>query len=94
LTDAVLLQTVQAQGATLLATDDNKLAQACRQVGIIPEHPIDAKLRQQMAEWEATHLPMKGLPRVLRQIHQWLSHIYPQAAQDFWSKTGGGAHLP
>jgi predicted nucleic acid-binding protein len=94
LTDAVLLQTTQAQGALQLATDDSKLAQACRQVGITPETPIDATLRQQMIGWEAANLPMKGLPRVLHQIHQWLSQTYPQTAQDFWSKTGGGSHLP
>lgn len=94
LTDAVLLQTSQDQGATWLATDDSKLAQACRRVGITPETPIDATLRQQMATWEAATLPAKGLPRVLRQIHQWLSQTDPQTARDFWSQTGGGSHLP
>jgi predicted nucleic acid-binding protein len=88
LTDAVLLQAAQAQGALWLATDDSKLAQACQPVGITPQTPIDATLRQQMAAWEAANLPAKGLPRVLRQVHQWLSQIYPQAAQDFWSQTG------
>jgi len=94
LTDAVLLQTAQAQGALWLATDDSKLMQACQQVGITPETPIDATLRQQMAAWEVANLPAKGLPRVLRQVHQWLSQTHPQAAQDFWSQTGGGNHLP
>jgi predicted nucleic acid-binding protein len=94
LTDAVLLHTTQAHGALRIATDDSKLAQACRQVGMTPETPIDTALRQQMAEWEAVNLPAKGLPRVLRQIHYWLSRIAPQTAQDFWSHTGGGSHLP
>jgi predicted nucleic acid-binding protein len=94
LTDAVLLHTAELQGATTLATEDNKLAQACKQFGIIPESPLDATLRQQMAAWEATHLPSQGLPRVLHQIHQWLSTNHPQAAQDFWSQTGGASHLP
>jgi predicted nucleic acid-binding protein len=94
LTDAGLLQTAQAQGASWLATDDSKLARACQQVGITPETPIDAALRQQMAVWEAANLPTKGPQRVLRQIHQWLSQTHPQAAQDFWSQTGGGSHLP
>jgi predicted nucleic acid-binding protein len=94
LTDAVLLYTAQARGASRLATDDSKLAQACRQVGITPETPVDAALRQQMAAWEAANLPAKGLPRLLRQIHQWLNRISPQTAQDFWSQTGGGSHLP
>jgi hypothetical protein len=94
LTDAVLLQVAQARGASWLATDDSKLAWACQQVGITPETPIDAVLRQQIAAWEAANLPAKGLPRVLCQIHQWLSQTHPQAAQDFWSRTGGGSHLP
>jgi hypothetical protein len=94
LTDAVLLQTVQEQGVTRLATDDSKLTQVCRQSGIIPENPIDTALRQQMAAWEATHLPAKGLPRLLYQIYQWLGRNYPRAAQEFWSRTGGGSHVP
>ena len=94
LTDAVLLQAAQAQGATHLVTDDVKLAHACQQIGINPETPIDAALRQRMAVWEAANLPMKGLPRLLRQIHQWLNSTHPAAAQDFWSQTGGGSHLP
>jgi hypothetical protein len=94
LTDAVLLRTSQAQGALWLATDDSQLARVCRQVGITPQTPIDVSLRQQMIAWESAHLPMKGLPRVLRQIHQWLNQSYPQTAEDFWSRTGGGSHLP
>ena len=94
LTDAVLLQTAEAQGASWLATDDSKLMQACRQVGITPESPIDATVRQQMALWETANVPAKGLPRVLYQLHQWLNQTHPQAAEDFWSQTGGGSHLP
>ena len=61
LTDAVFLHTVQARGALWLATDDTKLGQACRQVGVTPETPIDTALRQQMVVWEAANLPAKGL---------------------------------
>jgi hypothetical protein len=39
-------------------------------------------------------VPAKGLPRVLYQVHQWLNQTHPQAAEDFWSRTGGGSHLP
>ncbi len=94
LTDAVLLHASQNNGAVFLATDDNKLAQACRQFAITPESPIDAALRQQMAAWETANLPAKGLPRVLRQIHHWLNQANSQTAQDFWSQTGGCSHLP
>ena len=37
MTDAVLLHTSQAIGAPFLATDDKKLAQACRQVGMVAD---------------------------------------------------------
>ena len=94
MTDAVLLHTSQTIGATALATDDGKLARVCRQVGITPENPIDRNLRKQIAAWEANHLPLKGLPRILRHIYHWLNRSTPKIAQDFWSQTGGGSHLP
>jgi predicted nucleic acid-binding protein len=94
LTDALLLQTAQKQGVSRLATDDGKLIKVCHKLGITPENPIDSAIRQQIATWETANLPVKGLPRVLRQIHQWLSQHDPQTAQDFWSQTGGGSHLP
>jgi len=94
LTDAVLLHASQVNGAISLATDDNKLAQACRQVGITPETPIDAAVRKQMSAWEIANLPAKGLPRVLRQVHHWLNQANSQIAQDFLSQTGGCSHLP
>jgi hypothetical protein len=28
------------------------------------------------------------------QIHEWLGRMHPQAADDFWSQTGAGSHLP
>ena len=94
MTDAVLLQAARIRGANILATDDRKLVQACHQVNITVENPIGALLRQQMASWEAENLPQKGLPRILRQIHHWLHQNHQQAAEDFWSQTGGGSHLP
>lgn len=94
LTDAVLLYQTQAHGASRLATDDTLLARACQQVGILPETPIDAPLREKMAQWEQMHLPAKGLPRILRQVHNWLNQAHPEAAQEFWARTSGGAHLP
>ncbi len=94
LSDAVLLSSVLTQGATKLATDDRRLAQASRQAGLTVENPVDDALRQQMAQWELANLPAKGLPRILRQIYGWLSSTHPQAASEFWSQTGGGSHLP
>jgi predicted nucleic acid-binding protein len=94
LTDAALLHLTQRQGARYLATEDQRLAQACGQFGITPVSPLNGILRHQVASWEAAHVVTKGLPRVLGRVHQWLSRSHPQAAQDFWSQTGGGSHLP
>ena len=94
ITDAILLQATRTRGANVLATDDRKLIQACHQVDIAVENPIDVSLRRQMASWESENLPQKGLPRILRRIHQWLHQNHQQAAEDFWSQTGGGSHLP
>ena len=94
ITDAVLLQATRARGANILATDDRKLIQACHQVDIAVENPIDVSLRRQMASWEAENLPQKGLPRILRRIHLWLHQKNQEIAEDFWSQTGGGSHLP
>jgi predicted nucleic acid-binding protein len=89
LTDAVLLQLASQQGASYLATEDQRLMRACLPFGVTPVSPLNAVLRQQVAAWEATQLAPKGLVRILRRVHQWLSQSHPQAAQDFWSKTGG-----
>lgn len=93
-TDAALLALTQNLGAKELATDDQRLMHACTSVGISARCPLDTALRQQIAAWETANLPVKGLPRILRRIQQWLASGYPQAAVDFWSKTGGGAHIP
>ena len=89
-----LVQATRTHNANILATDDRKLIQACHQVGIAVENPIDVSLRRQMASWEAENLPQKGLPRILRRIHFWLHQKHQQIAEDFWSQTGGGSHLP
>jgi predicted nucleic acid-binding protein len=94
LTDAVLLHLAHQRGASYLATEDQRLALACGPLGITPTTPLDAALRQQVAAWESANLAPKGLARVLRRVHHWLSQSHPQAAQDLWSQTGGGAHLP
>ena len=94
LTDAVLLHLAQRNGAGYLATDDQRLSQVCARFGMTSLSPLDPTLRQAVGAWEAAHVPPKGLPRVLRRVHTWLSQSHPQAAQDFWSQTAGGSHLP
>jgi predicted nucleic acid-binding protein len=93
-TDATLLHLCCQHVAVSLATEDQRLAQACQAFGIQPTSPFDTALRQQVAAWEAAYVPSKGLPRVLRQVHNWLRSMHPQAAQDFWSQTASGSHLP
>jgi hypothetical protein len=39
-------------------------------------------------------LPAKGLPRILHHFHRWLSRSHPQVADEFWSQTGNGSHMP
>jgi predicted nucleic acid-binding protein len=94
LTDAILLQLARQLGAGYLATEDQQLGQVCAGLGITPVSPLAPALRQQVAAWEALHLAPKGLPRVLRRVHEWLARSHSQAAQDFWSQTSGGSHLP
>jgi predicted nucleic acid-binding protein len=94
LTDAVLLDLCRAVGARSVATEDQRLAQVCSQVGLLIESPLGPVLRQQVAAWEAGNLAVKGLARVLRRVHAWLCQTHPQASQDFWTQTGAGTHLP
>lgn len=94
LTDAALLSSTMAANATSIATDDAKFAQACVQCNLVVENPIDNYTRQQIAAWETANLPTKGLPRILRRVHEWLDQVHPPTAQSFWSQTGGGSHLP
>ncbi|HQU43474.1 MAG TPA: hypothetical protein PK867_11730 [Pirellulales bacterium] len=94
LTDATLLHLVRQHAASYLASDDQHFAKVCGNLGITVVSPLDTALRQAVAVWETAHVPPKGLARVLRRVHQWLSQSHAQAAQDFWSNTGAGSHLP
>src|SRR5262245_43574177 len=94
LSDAVLLQLARQYGAQTLTTDDQALAKVSGQYGIVVDSPFDPGLRQQTAAWEAANLTPKGLPRILRRVHEWLLQGHPLAAADFWSVSGNGSHLP
>jgi predicted nucleic acid-binding protein len=94
LTDAVLLHLTQQQGGATLVTEDHQLLQVCGKLGVSAVSPLDTALRQQVTSWEAVNLAPKGLPRILRGVHDWLGRTHPQASSDFWSQTGGGNHLP
>jgi predicted nucleic acid-binding protein len=94
LTDAVLLEACRTCGASIVCTDDAKLAQACVPFGLIAESPISSALRQQIVAWESAHLPPKGLARLLYHVHTWLDRQDQRVAQEFWNQTGAGSHLP
>lgn len=94
LADAVLLESCRAHGLSIIATDDAKFARECVRSGLTAETPIDSAIRQQVAAWEATNLPAKGLARVLFHVRHWLDQQDPQMAQAFWNRTGAGSHLP
>lgn len=94
LTDAVLLVLAIHQGASSIATEDERFARACEEAGMQVETALDEALRLQVAQWEAQYLPAKGLPRVLRRIDRWLASHYPEVAKHFRSATGECSHLP
>lgn len=95
LTDAVLLETCRLVGATRIATEDALLARIGASQGMTIETPFDDVLRQQVSQWEAAHLPSKGVARVLRRVHNWLTtQADSEVAALFWSHTAGGSHLP
>lgn len=91
--DAVLLETCRQRGATVLATDDTKLALAFTAIGIAVENPVTAAVRAQMTQWENVNLPAKGLPRILLRVHRWIEQRDTTLAADFHSATQGLSRL-
>jgi hypothetical protein len=94
LAGAVLLESAMTRGVARIATEDTRLAEASRRLGITPEQPFEEGLRQEIAIWESVHLPAKGLPRILERIHRWLKQQDSSVAQRFRSQPGGNSHLP
>ena len=93
-TDVALLLLAQNRGAGFLATDDQRLSAICPQFGVKPLSPLDATLRQAVSAWEASHIPPKGLQRVLRQVYHWLRQFHPSAAQSFRRNRQAEADCP
>jgi hypothetical protein len=66
--------------------------------GLLQGHPATKACEQMLRThtgWFTSPLVMAvGLPRVLRRVHDWISRSDPHTAQDFWSHTGAGSHLP
>jgi len=92
--DALQLHLCRQLGIHRLATDDGHLTNVALAYGLTVENPIDETLRQQMATWEAAHLPAKGLPRLLGHVYGWLSEREPLLADEFRNATGNLHRLP
>ena len=93
-TDAIILHTCERLQARVVVTDDMKFAQAVLARGLVVENPVNTPLRKAVAQWESTHLPAKGLPRVLNSVGLWLAGQSQATADEFRSATGGYSHLP
>ena len=52
----------------LSGPEDEKFGRACVQSGLTAETSLDSATRKQVAAWESTNLPAKGLARVLFHI--------------------------
>lgn len=94
LTDAVLLQECLEAGINVLATDDRKLRNAAIERGIEVATPVDEQLRKRVSEWEAEHLPARGIARILSAVQRWLEPRDASIAEEFRNATGSGSHLP
>jgi predicted nucleic acid-binding protein len=92
--DAILLESCRRHGISVLATDDSRLAAACSALGLGVENPIDAALRSEMADWESSNLPAKGLRRILWRVHRWLEPEDAQIAATFHAVTKALSRLP
>ncbi len=94
LADAVLVETCRMHGVATICTEDEKLAKVCAEMGFTVETPLDVTVRRQIAAWESANLVPKGLARILFHVRDWIGRRDPRLAQDFWSTTGAGSHLP
>ena len=59
--DAVLVEIAKREGISTIITDDEKLKEICKEIGITVESPIDDIIRNEISEWEKENLPEKGI---------------------------------
>jgi len=91
--DSILLQIGIDFGISIIATDDKKLIEVCKNYGIICENPITEDIRNEMTIWEQKNLPEKGLRRIYFNIHKWLLKNNNKIADEFKLKTKDFTHL-
>ena len=94
LNDAILLHTAIACSVEALCTDDQRLAAAAQNARLEVESPVGVVVRRAMATWEEQHLPVKGLPRMLSRVHEWLRSRDAGLAAELRSATRGLSSLP
>ena len=92
--DAVQIQMCLDLGIPSLATDDSRLIDLCKRLEIEARNPITPELKQAMAIWEKTNLPQKGLPRILRQIYDWIEARNHALAGGFRNATRNLTRMP
>ncbi len=92
--DAVLLETCRSHGAATICTDDAKFAGVCGKLNITAETPFDSAMRRQIAAWESANVPLKGIARLLSQVHAWIGKRDSELAEEFWNQSGAGSHMP
>jgi hypothetical protein len=78
----------------VFVTDDAKLTTFIKKHGLVCETPIQLSTREEMAKWESLNMPKKGLPRILANVHVYLSKIDQETAKRFKDDTKGFLKLP
>lgn len=91
--DAVLLHLAKADLGTLV-TSDRKLLRAAQDHGVAALNPITRQLAAAITQWEAVHLPPKGLSRLLHPIERWLRARAPNLADELVVATAGLTQSP
>ncbi|HME55539.1 MAG TPA: PIN domain-containing protein [Candidatus Lokiarchaeia archaeon] len=80
--------------APVIVTDDIKFATFIKKEGLICETPIQQPTRDAMTTWESSHLPKKGLPRILAQVYRYLDKTNAEIANKFKIDSATFSKLP
>jgi predicted nucleic acid-binding protein len=91
--DAHLPQLARDDHGTLV-TLDRRLLRVARAHGVLVHNPIGSALTSSIADWEAEHLPSKGLGRFLSRTEQWLRDADAGVADRFVQATDQFTRLP
>ena len=92
-TDAALLVLAREDHGILL-TPDRRLLRLAQELGIAARNPITPDLSNLVQRWEETHLPPRGVPRVLGVVERWIRRGSPTLADEFRLATDNLRVLP